>query len=497
MPNPEGIGDSRRVEQASVHILAAHQRRSGMMRLRFARVLLLIALLPCAACTRSQPPPNVIVILIDALRADHLGCYGYQRPTSPNIDALAAESSVFDDAIAQSSWTGPSVASLFTSTYPSVHGMVTFTAVLPSSVDTLAEALRRGGYETAAFSANFVHVTAHKGFDQGFDRFVELKRKPHQGEEAEFLGLTAADAGEVTDRAVDWLAARPRLPFFLYLHYMDPHSSYHPPPPYRGRFAHPYTGPINGSTEQVNEIERGELAIDQAGISHLVDLYDGEIAFADSQIGRLIQELRARALLDSSIVVLLADHGEEFHEHGGFFHGYTLYDEMIRVPLMIRLPHARDGGKRVESVVQLIDVGPTILDLVNRPDRRATQGRSFASLLAPGASRFSEREAYSELFDDPSVDTKIHPKKHKAAITTRQWSYLVGRQGGAELYDLASDGGEQNDRAAAEPERVTAFQRDLQAQQRLLASVQRPKASATVPLNEAEKERLRALGYVN
>ncbi|HUP18768.1 MAG TPA: sulfatase [Gemmatimonadota bacterium] len=259
------------------------------------RAAMLAALLTATGC--SSRPYSVIVVVIDALRADHLGCYGYARPTSPTLDRLSASGYVFDNAIAQSSWTSSSIGSLFTSTYPSVHGVQRFNSVLPGALDTLATAFRRRGYQTAGFSANFVLVSRAMGFAAGFDRFVELKSVARGEEEAALPGPEPAHAAEVTEAAIRWLDQPRRGPIFLYLHYMDPHSGYQPPEPHRARFAAPgYSGPIDGSNPQLVRIAHGEMKVDREDRQRLVDLYDGEIAFADEQIGRLLRALDVSGL---------------------------------------------------------------------------------------------------------------------------------------------------------------------------------------------------------
>jgi arylsulfatase A-like enzyme len=463
--------------------------------MRALRAAIAAALLTAAGC--SSPPPSVIVIVIDTLRADHVGSYGYGRPTSPKLDRLAASGYVFDNAIAQSSWTTPSIGSLFTSTYPSVHGACTFTSALPASLETLATAFGRRGYQTAGISANFVHVTRAKGFAAGFDTFAELKREARGDEEAEILGLLPADAAEVTNAALQWLYGRPPGPLFLYLHYMDPHSGYQPPEPYRGRFAAAgYSGPMDGSTEQLKRIARGEQHVGPADRQRLVDLYDGEIAFADEQIGRLLDYLDSTGLATDSYVIVLSDHGEELLDHGRVFHGSTLYREVIRVPLIIRPPGGAPDARRLRQVVQLIDLGPTILALTGEPDSRPTQGRSFASLLGAGAISSWPGLAYSELFEDPLVDAQLYTKIHIAALTTERLSYLARRDGGAELYDPQTDPAENASLAATEGEGAAEAARGLSEHVAACEAFSRLVGKVSDPMTPEQREQLRALGYL-
>ena len=463
-----------------------------LLRKRVGAVLL--AALLVAGCSREQPP-NLVVIVVDTLRADHLGCYGYARPTSPHLDRFAAESVLFENAVASSSWTAPSVASLFTSVHPSVHGVTTFAAALPASLPTLAEVFQRHGFRNTGLSANFVHVIERKGFARGFHLFAELRRPAAAGEEEEFAGFVAADARLVTDHAVEAVRASRGAPFFLYAHYMDPHSTYAPPEPFRSRFARPYDGAFTGTTNELKDVMQGKRAANDADLRRLVDLYDAEIAFTDAEIGRLLDELRRLDLYDNTVIALLADHGEEFGEHGGVFHGVTLYDEMTHVPLVVRLPQGRHAGTRVRPVVQIVDLGPTLLQLAGVPDDRRTQGRSFAGLLAGGDAAAVTAPAFSELHPDAPVEAALRPRMHRTAITTRDWTWLAGKDGAAELYDRRTDARQKEDRVQREPVVAASFAHEATE----FAQSLRQWGTAVgeqVPLRPQDREQLRALGYL-
>jgi arylsulfatase A-like enzyme len=445
-------------------------------------------------CTR-EAPPDLIVIVVDTLRADHLGCYGYGRPTSPNLDQFAADGILFENAFAQSSWTSPSIASLFTSLYPSAHGVTTFASALPAALPTMAEVLQRQGFKTSGLSANFVHIIKRKGFARGFDTFAELHRQATAEEEAEFARRVAADAQTVTTRAIEAAASARGSRLFLYVHYMDPHSTYSPPEPFRGRFVRPYDGPFTGGTEQLKRVVQGELQVNDADLRRLVDLYDAEIAFVDAEIGRLFRELRKLDRFDNAVVVVLSDHGEEFGDHGGVFHGVTLYDEMTRVPLLVRLPSGRRAGSRVEQVVPLVDLGPTLLQLVGLQDDRTTQGRSIVDLLETGKSATSAPRAFSELHPDSVVEEALRPKAHRSAIATREWAYLVGPNGSSELYARDVDPAQKANRAQLDRAVAASLGLELETFSESMSSwgtTQREQ----VPLSETDREHLRALGYV-
>lgn len=449
----------------------------------------------CLCACGAADPPNVVMILIDTLRADHLGCYGYARPISPNIDALAGEGTLFENAVAQSSWTGPSVASLFTSVYPSQHGMTQFGSTLATGRPTLAEELRRGGYRTLAVSANFAFVNQRKGLLRGFDQIEELSRRADPGEKSELLGISAVAGRLVTDRAIELLDASREDPFFLYVHYMDPHSSYQPNPTLAT--SQPgYQGPVDGSTDQLQQIVRGEIEIGERDLAQLISLYDGEIASVDTEVGRLLDHLRDIGAYDASVIVLLSDHGEEFLDHGSLFHMFTLYREQIHVPLILRRPGGYAGGLRVRSVVELVDIGPTLLELAGLADPRPIVGASLVSVMdgsADARSGTEEKAAFSELHGDPQVTAVWRAKKHRTALTTQAWSLVAGEPRGAvELYDLAADPGQTRDRAAQQRPVLEALSQRLSAQ---ATSVWDPQPEQRI--DEQEALGLRALGYLD
>lgn len=305
--------------------------------------------------------PNVLLIVVDTLRRDHLGHYGYSPPTSPTLDSLALHSTRYDAAVSQSSWTRPAMASLLASVPPRTAGILAEDSDhrLASSFETLAEVLSAGGYRTGAIVAN-VHLKPYFGLHQGFADHT--------------FGMWRAD--ELTDAAIRWIDRDVDGPFFLYLHYIDPHSPYrahsgHPfDPGYGGRvvedpqavYGHPGVDPgefgrMGGARGEMEEPEEFDpLSAEELG--HMVALYDGEIRFTDSHLGRLFMTLREQELDDRTIVIFTSDHGEEFRDHGGYYHGYTLYGEQVSVPLLVHLPGQDPGA--VGAVVRSLDVAPTV-----------------------------------------------------------------------------------------------------------------------------------------
>jgi arylsulfatase A-like enzyme len=281
--------------------------------------------------------PLVVVYLVDTLRRDHLSLYGYKRPTSPSLDRFASDAVVFEQAVAPSSWTIPSVGSLFTSLLPDEHGAVDLLAPLAPTAHTLAERLAEGGFATGTIMANPL-IQRSRGFEQGFTYFAGLRGR--RGRPSRTVS-----AGRVVDGALRFLETHRGLPVFLYVHAFDPHSPYQPPPPFDQVFR-----PLSQSDR------------DQA-----VALYDGEIAYGDREFGRFVAELKATGIYERALVVFTSDHGEEFLDHGDWRHGNSLFDELVRVPLVVKFPGGVHAGLRVDRQVQLLDVLPTVLRALSLP----------------------------------------------------------------------------------------------------------------------------------
>jgi arylsulfatase A-like enzyme len=449
-----------------------------------------MAILLWSGCSKPRPD-NVIIILVDTLRADHLGCYGYARPTSPNIDELARQSFVAENAIAQAPWTLPSVASLFTSLYPLAHGATMAAHAVPECLDTLAEVLKRHDFETAAFSTNVVFVSARTGLHQGFDLFQVLSR-PAPGAKPGDLEIDET-ATTVTNRAIEWIKQRSGKRFFLYLHYMDPHSDYAAPPAYREQFERPYSGRFDGTTVQLMAALVGKIPIEEPDIRHLINLYDAEIAYVDAEIGRLLEVLQESGLSDTTMVVLLSDHGEEFHDHGKVLHDFSLHRELLRVPLILRIP-ASSGGRRLTEIVQVIDVGPTILDVLEIPDDRPTHGRSFAHLLRKPGSPSWEQRSFSEV-SAPRLGKSTREKRRLDGLVTPQWWYIAGSDTPEALYDNVRDPRQETNRATSEEAARTQLVVELKAHIEAMKARGTPCAAEAFEISPADRERLRLLGY--
>ena len=361
-----------------------------------------------ASCELTQTPsplPNILIVLIDTLRPDHLGCYGYARNTSPHIDALAAEGVRLTKVISQSSWTRPAVASLFTSTYPSVHGAVDRADILPDEMTTLPEIFLNAGYETAGFMTN-LNCLPMWGFGSGFQTFADIDANtvsPHKDQKA-------------ADAVIEALRATVRQPWFYYVHFFGPHTPYNPPAPFNTRFLSP------GSQGEGAEAENARQ----------VALYDGAIAFTDEQFGRIVTALKERGMYEDTLIVLMADHGEALGDHGGWGHGTTLYDEQIRIPCVVKLPRRQMSSGVRDGIAELIDVGPTVLDYAGIPAPEAFQGRSLRDMLNGGPAQ--ERPAFSSLL---LADNDLY------AARDPRWKYVfdVAAQRGA-WFDTWADPGE-------------------------------------------------------
>ena len=414
--------------------------------------------------------PDVVLIVVDTLRADHLGLYGYARPTSPRLDALAAGGGVFESAMAAAPWTLPSVMSIATARVPSRHGVVNDGLRLPAGVPTLAGTLRDAGYATGGFVSH-IYVTAPFGFDRGFDRYEDfgLSRPGYRLE----AGLEPA-ADHVTTAALEWVEGRDAAPLFLFVHYFDPHWPYDPPEPHRSLFPSDYGGPLDAGYDGISRFQDPLVPIPDDYRRFLVDRYDGEIHFVDAQIGRLLDGIAAARGPRPVAVAVTGDHGEEFKEHGSMGHGRQMYEEVVRVPLVIaRGPLAeghgaaaraagaargaapRGGAARVGDPVGGIDIAPTLLDLAGVAPSAGMQGRSLAPLLtgAAGAAGAPADAGAGSAAPPGAICETVRLSALRQAIREGPLKLIhVMDENRAELFDLATDPHERHDLAAARPE---------------------------------------------
>jgi len=342
--------------------------------------------------------PLAIVYLVDTLRADHTSVYGYERDTTPELTAFARDGVVFDAAVAHASWTKPSVASLFTSQLPGRHLTVQLRDPLNPGQVTLAEMLHAHGISTGAVIANSVVYGEGNHFEQGFDGFFGL----HDADGRISKGV---DADRIVDTALDWLKTRQGLPTFLYVHTMDPHVPYEPPAPFDTRWGPPTTPEHPGIDPRTDYHEPEDR-------ERLMGQYDGEVSFGDREFGRFLRELRARGLYERALVLFTADHGEEFQDHGQWLHGRTLFDELIRVPMVLKLPGRAAGGRRLSQQVQLVDVLPTVLRHMQLtvPSPPAVMGQPLQDVVAGSAP---EPPAISEISHRGIVAHGVRTRRDK------------------------------------------------------------------------------------
>ena len=427
------------------------------------------------AAARLEGRPSVVIFLTDTLRADRLGAYGYAGPTSPGFDAFARESILFEDAWAHAPWTRPTVASIFTGLHPSTHGAGGFGNSLGDGFVTMAELFKQAGYRTGAVVANHV-VGSRFGFAQGFDVWNDGEKK-----------LYGFSANEAVERALHFVDAGPQ-PFFLYVHTLEPHVPYEPTDESWALFRPP--GAVRMPSRPLLMGKKTPRKLD-----YLHTLYLGEIRDNDRAFGRLVDGLRARGRLADTLVTFVADHGEEFGDHGGHGHGHTLYRELIRIPLAVRLPGGARGGFREKQPVAQIDLLPTLLSLTGLAAPEIREGRDLSALWL-GRGVPGEPELVSE--------TRFG-KAEKSSLRIGSWKLIVnddtrtyGDLGGpVELYDVAGDPAEQNDLAASDPIAVQYLTNrlfELRSAQRQAAKTLR--GGAKVELSDEDKEQLRALGYV-
>jgi arylsulfatase A-like enzyme len=451
--------------------------------------------------------PNIVFILLDATRADHLPMYGYSRPTAPHLTELAKGGVVLDRMYAQSSWTKPSIATIFSSLYPSVHKVTRERDFLGDGVNVLPEMLRAAGYKTFGVSAN-ANVSPIFGYSQGFDAFRVWKtesaiRLTMMGRIAQDVFTTSqlrrllGERGEIipraevlTDLTLDWVSRSGDGPFFLYVHYIDPHTPYSPPPPYDTMFDHRAQPPRRAGGVDPLALLASDRS--KAEVGRILDLYDGEIVYADLHVGRLLHELGARGILDNAIVVVTADHGEEFWEHGNEEHGKSAYEEVLRVPFIISAPGRLPAGSRVTDFLGLIDVAPTLLTLAGIEPPKDIQGRSFAGIFTRPEERRPDRKLFAQAITDAFALEMVRDQRYKLV------RHLHGpRAGQVEMYDLHEDPLERTDIAARSAPRVQTFAQDLDAFNRLLAGANTRFDAQQVQRLDPQTERaLRSLGYI-
>jgi arylsulfatase A-like enzyme/Flp pilus assembly protein TadD len=399
-------------------------------------------------------PPNVILITLDTVRADRMGFLGSKRGLTPHLDALARQSVVFTRAYSQVPLTTASHATILTGTYPQFHQVIDFGVPLAEDLPYAPYIFRGNGYHTAAFIGSLVldpETRSAPGFDRGFDTYDAGFHRRRMGEDR--YQSIERRGGEVVGRALAWLTAHQEGPFFIWVHLYDAHDPYDPPEPYKTRYA---AAP-----------------------------YDGEIAYVDAAVGKLLSWLRLRGLYDGALIAVMADHGEALGEHGEITHGIFLYDETIHVPLLFKMPQERSAGTRVDTRAELVDVLPTMLQTAGIAVPKEVQGESLLSTLKPAAAR--DRPAYAES-DYPHRTFGWSPLR-----SLRTGKYLFIEAPRKELYDQTTDPKAEHNLSATSVAVTDTLASQLDAfRQKTSTAKEAPKVSTDPGL----QERLNALGYV-
>jgi arylsulfatase A-like enzyme len=427
---------------------------------------------------RSLARANVLLVILDAGRARSFGAYGYPRETTPEIDRLASEGVVFERVYTPAVYTLGAMSSLWTSQYPDRHhSEVSFSARLPKDRLTLAELLSAQGVHTAGFVANAVAGTLF-GFDRGFSEFHELFRT---------LGSRADVFRQVLPA---WLRENRDRRFFAYVHFREPHFPYDPEPPFDTRFGRdgPIPKALRRDSRFFQDVNQGRRPFSEDEREHLVRLYDGNLAYADQEVGAIVRALAQEGLLERTVVVVAADHGEELLEHGWIGHNVHVFEPSVRVPLIVRFP--KDTGpssRRVPALTDLLDIAPTIADVFGVLGKggsdREFQGRSLLPVLlgAPGK---------------PAVLSRSVWDRPRYALRDERFKFLYDTRSGEErLYDLDTDPGESRDVASEEPLR-TAYYRQALHSWTLRLGRRTPGGAEAAELTCEQCENLRSLGYI-
>ena len=452
-------------------------------------------------CTRPGVPENVLLISIDSLRADHVGSYGSQNETTPTLDRLAREGVRFENAQSSTSWTLPAHVSLLTGQAQRHHQTVTSRDAIPSGEELLQEVFAQQGFETAGFySGPYLHPVY--GFGRGFQSYASCQsaeptapEETDDGQRTRLAETARANEHAHEDRTnpliesafASWVEHRQSRRFFAFVHMWDVHYDYIPPEPYASMFDPDYKGDLDG-----HDIAGDGFPVDAPSrdVAHLRALYDGEIRYTDATIEHLLAKLEGAGLLASTLVVVASDHGEEFLEHGGKLHGRTLYQEVIHIPLIFWARRGLPSGETVQSPVSLEDVAPTILDLLALPPLKNADGTSLVpSIRSPGVAR---GPVFSEFYNPFARTLKL--------VSIRQANsqlIFAPHANTWELYDLATDGGEQHPIPAIDPRLMAKLDEfATQGRELLAARAQLRKANTIDALPPDVAERLKALGYI-
>ncbi|QOY84987.1 sulfatase [Paludibaculum fermentans] len=453
--------------------------------------------------------PNVILITLDTVRADHLHLYGYPRQTTPQLEEFARQATVYSGAISAADWTAPSHATMMTGLYALRHGVrYDYPDVrlghIPQSAPTLAETLQHYGYRTAAIVANKAYLAPEIGFGRGFDLYrvpttpvsLETSRMPSvlRSTRLHLMGISGADtpyvpgakiADEVGKLLPKWKRGRPE---FLFLNLMDAHWPYNPPPPFKNRFMTPTKDRTSAEFyEIVKLVDQEKRVVTPQEREELVAAYDSGIAYVDHELGRLFQMLRANGLFDNSLIIVSADHGEVFGERSLMEHGVSVYQDQVHVPLIVKYP-GQKARQDVAVTVSLVDLFPTVLDVLGAP-----VPRRLAGITLRKADKLAARPVYAEsyaLWQKWGVEERFIDVER--AVYLGGLKMVLTTKGRRELYDLAADPNETRDVQGSKPEQAAQLERLLRTWQQ---NYIKP-GDQELGMGQEAVDRLKSLGYV-
>lgn len=437
------------VEHTPFPSRSAPDRRAARARAIAAALLMGLVLAGCgrkAEKTRVAGP-NLVLLTVDTLRADRLGCYGYSRDTSPVLDRLAREGTLFEEAYAQRGSTWPSLASIMTSQHPVTHGVRENGMQLSNAPDALAEVLTARGYHCGAVVAN----SAQQNWE-GFDSVQDVQAVPQDR--------------HVADAAVRWLQANTERPFFLWVHYVATHDPYEPPAEFDRFTEDGYTGRVDGGLVSTTQVILDHVVPTKEELEHLDALYDGEVAFSDAMLEPVLDALEQGGVAEETLVAFASDHGDEMYDHHHYlFHHASVYEGVLRIPLVLWQPGAIPAGRRVDDLVQSIDIAPTLLELLELSVPASYQGRSLLPCLK--GEELPAQPAFAEIKDQMLVvrDTRSKyvfnplgispPRVPNSALDVAGIPHLASRNvvpiGLEELYDVRKDRYETRDLTSERP----------------------------------------------
>lgn len=461
---------------------------------RRVRLSLGIALsfLACAP-QRDNPPPNLFIVLVDTLRADRVDASGETRSLTPVLDSLADTSYVFHNAYSTSSWTSPAVASLFTSRYPSQHGVLDFDSALPAAEVTLAEILKQRGYQSGGFSSNLL-IGDSRGFQQGFQFFRTQGLRTINGM------ANAERTFSTGKRALDWIDGLPKdsgAPIFVYLHVIDPHAPYAPDSNAMGRVFGKRPWP---NVDRVNAVMKTHITneIPEETRREVQELYDAEVSSMDTGLGHFFSELAARNLLQNSVVIVTSDHGEELWDHDMFGHHHSLHEEVLRVPVLIRLP-GQTSRRDVVEEISLVDIAPTLIDLLRDAPVAAFEGRSLVPWMSTdseigsdGTSEPDSTGVVSELIVPPI----FRRTSHERTVILGSKQLIRDFDGTEHFIDLAESAKDGPGQEMSDGEKKVLRDRLDRFVAHVSLDLPSGESDDRIILNQQSREELRTLGYI-